>query len=395
MKFGYDTIIVGGGVIGVSIAYFLTKSGQRVAVLERNTLASGSSGKCDGDVQNVDSKPGLATAFSGASMAMFPGVVRDLDCDVKYEVSGSLFVFETDAEAQAGKKLVLEKRALGIELKQLDTYEAHQLEPNLAEDIVGGIHTMSDAQVDPMLLTFALAEKARQRGAEIFPFHEVSEIVRQQGGFVVKAAEDAFRAANVVIAAGVWSPFIGRLVGLDIPIKPRQGQLLVSENVSDVVRYPTTEFGYIMAKYAGSEYRRSVPEAVEKNGIAMLVEPRHGRNLLIGSSRRFAGYDVQNDYQVIREMARRTCRFFPVLRDINMIRSYAGLRPYTADQMPFLSRTGTEGLYVAAGREGAGITLSLATGKFMDDLICGKPVDFEENLFSLDRFAQSGQKDGR
>ena len=92
-------------------------------------------------------------------------------------------------------------------------------------------------------MTFALAEKARQRGAEIFPFHEVSEIVRQQGGFVVKAAEDAFRAANVVIAAGVWSPFIGRLVGLDIPIKPRQGQLLVSENVSDVVRYPTTEFG--------------------------------------------------------------------------------------------------------------------------------------------------------
>lgn len=196
MKFGYDTIIVGGGVIGVSIAYFLTKSGQRVAVLERNTLASGSSGKCDGDVQNVDSKPGLATAFSGASMAMFPGVVRDLDCDVKYEVSGSLFVFETDAEAQAGKKLVLEKRALGIELKQLDTYEAHQLEPNLAEDIVGGIHTMSDAQVDPMLLTFALAEKARQRGAEIFPFHEVSEIVRQQGGFVVKAAEDAFRGGE-------------------------------------------------------------------------------------------------------------------------------------------------------------------------------------------------------
>lgn len=176
MKFGYDTIIVGGGVIGVSIAYFLTKAGQGWPCWS-GTLWRPSSGKCDGDVQNVDSKPGLATAFSGASMAMFPGVVRDLDCDVKYEVSGSLFVFETDAEAQAGKKLVLEKRALGIELKQLDTYEAHQLEPNLAEDIVGGIHTMSDAQVDPMLLTFALAEKARQRGAEIFPFHEVSEIV--------------------------------------------------------------------------------------------------------------------------------------------------------------------------------------------------------------------------
>lgn len=92
-------------------------------------------------------------------------------------------------------------------------------------------------------------------------------------------------------------------------------------------------------------------------------------------------------------MARRTCRFFPVLRDINMIRSYAGLRPYTADQMPFLSRTGTEGLYVAAGHEGAGITLSLATGKFMDDLdLRGKPVDFEENLFSLDRFATEWAK---
>lgn len=382
----YDTIIIGGGVIGASIAYFLSRSGQKVAVLERGTLAGGSSSRCDGDVQNVDSKPGLATRFSGASMEMFPDIVSRLDFDVHYEKSGSLFVFETEAEAESGRKLVAEKLALGIRLRYLDAYEVHQLEPNLAADMVGGIHAEDDAQVDPMLLTFALADKARQQGAEVCIFQEVKQIERRDGTFLVTTTGNAYRAPNVVIAAGVWSPFLGDMLGIDIPIKPRQGQLLVTENVSGVVHHPVTEYGYIMTKYAGSDYHRDVPPEVEQYGIAMLVEPRHGRNMLIGSSRRFAGYDDRNDYETVRWMARRACRFFPALRDVNMIRTYAGLRPYTADQMPFLSRTDMDGLYVAAGHEGAGITLSLITGKFMEEMIGGRPTCFEEASFALGRF---------
>jgi len=309
-----------------------------------------------------------------------------MDIDIHYEKSGSLFVFETDEEIEAGKKLVAEKREFGVDLYQLDAYEVHEKEPKLAPDIVGGIFTRDDAQVDPMLLTFGLAEAAKKRGAQIFQHTEVTGIRQVPGQLIVSTVRGDYRARNVINAAGVWAPVIGNMLGIDIPIIPRQGQLLVSENVERFVSCSVTEYGYMMTKYAENKLKRNTTAEMDEFGVAMLVEPRHGNNLLIGSCRRFVGYNEKNDYRVISAIAQRACRFFPALRSANMIRSYAGLRPYTADQNPIISRTPVDGFYIAAGHEGAGITLSLITGQLMSEIICGKPLSFPEAPFSLARF---------
>jgi sarcosine oxidase subunit beta len=194
------------------------------------------------------------------------------------------------------------------------------------------------------------------------------------------------KAPVVVNAAGVWAPQIGRMVGLDIPIKPRQGQLLVAERTTTVARRKVMEFGYMMAKFGTDSYSRKVTPEMEKYGVALVFEPTGAQNFLIGSSRRFVGTDISSDLNVMRAIAERATRFFPIIKNIRIIRSYAGLRPYTPDHFPIISATDIAGFYVAAGHEGDGIGLSLITGKLVSQMICMEPTEVSMEPLRLDRF---------
>jgi sarcosine oxidase subunit beta len=191
---------------------------------------------------------------------------------------------------------------------------------------------------------------------------------------------------RVVNAAGVWAAEIGKMVGLDIPIKPRQGQMLVSERTFPVARRKVMEFGYMMAKFDSQGYVRQVTPAMKKYGVALVFEPTEAQNFLIGSSRRFVGIDTSCDIEVLRALAQRAIRFFPVIKDINVIRSYAGLRPFTPDHLPIISETAVPGFYVAAGHEGDGIGLSLITGKLISQMICNEVPEISIESLKLSRF---------
>jgi glycine/D-amino acid oxidase-like deaminating enzyme len=182
---------------------------------------------------------------------------------------------------------------------------------------------------------------------------------------------------------------------LEIPVKPRQGQMLVSERTFPVARRKVMEFGYMMAKFEGGNYARNVTSEMEKFGVALVFEPTEAQNFLIGSSRRFVGADTSCDVRVLRAMAQRAIRFFPAIKDINVIRSYAGLRPYTPDHLPIISKTQVGGFYVAAGHEGDGIGLSLITGKLVTQMICGDPLAINVDPLKLSRFQKEGRASSR
>jgi sarcosine oxidase subunit beta len=153
-----------------------------------------------------------------------------------------------------------------------------------------------------------------------------------------------------------------------------------------VAKRKITEFGYIMAKFEKLDYRRDVSPEMEKYGIALVFEPTAALNFIIGSSRQFVGMDTTCDPAVLKAMAQRAIRFFPVLKDIKIIRTYAGLRPYTPDHMPIISNTRIPGFYIATGHEGNGIGLSLITGKLITQMICRLKPDISVEPLRFDRF---------
>jgi sarcosine oxidase subunit beta len=383
-----DVVVIGGGVVGTAIAYFLVRKNIDVILLEKGAITAGTSGKCEGDVLVCDKTPGFDSHLTRLSQDLFPQIANELDYDIGWTQKGSLLAIENEAEMEAAKTLCSQLAAEGLPVRILDKYEVHEDEPYLAPDIVGGLETDCDGSLNPMALAYGLVNGAKKLGAKVLTHCAVTGIGLDANGGVerVVTAGEEISTKRVVNAAGAWAAEIGKLAGLDIPIKPRQGQMLVAERTFRVARRKVMEFGYMMAKFDSPGYARQVTPEMKKYGVALVFEPTEAQNFLIGSSRRFVGMDTSCHIDVLRALAQRAIRFFPVIKDIKVIRSYAGLRPFTPDHLPIISETEVPGFYVAAGHEGDGIGLSLITGKLISQMICDEAPAVPMEALKLSRF---------
>ena len=383
-----DVVVIGGGVVGTAIAYFLVRNNMDVILVEKGAITAGTSGRCEGDVLVCDKTPGFDSRLTRLSQDLFPEIANELDYDIGWTQKGSLLAIENEAEMEAAKTLCSQLAAEGLPVRILDNYEVHEDEPYLAPDIVGGLETDCDGSLNPMALAYGLVNGAKKLGAKVLTHRAVTGIGLDNNGCVERVVTEGeeILSKRVVNAAGVWAAEIGKLVGLDIPIKPRQGQMLVAERTFPVARRKVMEFGYMMAKFDSQGYVRQVTPEMKKYGVALGFEPTEAQNFLIGSSRRFVDMDTSCHIDVLRAMAQRAIRFFPVIKDIKIIRSYAGLRPFTPDHLPIISETEVPGFYVAAGHEGDGIGLSLITGKLISQMICGEQTSVTTAPLKLSRF---------
>lgn len=387
-----EVAIIGGGIMGSAIAYYLAKAGLECVLLERGEIASGTSSRCDGNILAIDKDPGFDSQMSLKSQELIEELSVELDVPFEYRSLGSILVCESEAEMEAAERWVAEQCAAGLPFRMLDREDIRQESPYFADDLLGGLECATDSTVNPYLLTFSMLEKAQANGARVYKFAQVTNLSKnQEGGFILETSAGQFTAKKVVNAAGVWAPFIGKMLNLEIPIQPRKGHLLVASRQEPIGMRKVMEFGYLISKFGGE---RQVDKETEKYGVALVFEPTESQNFLLGSSRQFVGYDTRIDYRVIQCIARRVLRFYPKLDDFKVIRSYAGLRPWTPDHLPIVSAVEeVPGFYIAAGHEGDGISLAAVTGKLVQELI----TEQEETIIPTeplryDRFQKKGVK---
>jgi len=383
-----EVIVVGGGVIGAAVTYYLAEAGVEVTLIERGDVAVGTSSACDGNVLAIDKMPGFDSQITLQSQWMLSELVDRLDCDLDYKQRGSVLVVEDEEQSLVARDWVAKQQDAGLPMRYITGEEVFENEPLLARDVVGLVECASDSSLDPMALVYGLIKGARKMGATVCPFTEVRSVLRDPNGAVhgVVTSTGNMSGRYVVLAAGVWTPGIAETVGVTVPISPRKGHILVAERTPRNARRKLMEFGYLMAKFGGKEKRKVSPD-VEKYGIAMVFEPTGHGNFLIGSSREFVGFDTRCNTEVLRLMARRALRFFPKIEDVNVIRSYAGLRPYTPDHLSIVSPVpAVPGLYIAAGHEGDGIGLAPITGKLIAEMIAGESTSVPTAPLRLDRF---------
>ena len=377
-----DVVIIGGGIIGCACAYYLSLEGVRVHVVEKGALASGASKAGEGGIPAPE-RPGIRAKMAEAAGSMYRALAAELPLDIEYQQEGTLFIAETEEDLCVAKEDCRLIRAHGYRCELLDSQEVIDLEPNLAQDVAGGVFYADGGRINPHLVVLGLVEAARRRGAAIQTFTEVKGIeLSNDGGSVQAVATTAGRipVAAVVNAAGAWSGSIGRMVGLEVPIVPRKGYVLVTEPVSRLIHCTTvSEMGYTRAALSGDE------ELL----VALEVEQPRSGNLLIGMSREFVGFDCAVSPQVISAMVARHLRFFPSNTGVHLIRAYAGLRPYSPDNLPIISEAGTiEGFYVATGHEGEGQGMAPITGKLVAQMITGQKPDLPLGDLSLSRFTK-------
>ena len=376
-----DVVVAGGGVIGTAIAYFLAKNGVKTILVEKKGIASGSSGACDGAVLMQSKKPGIHLEMAMKSHKLLRDLQEQLPLSFELERNGGLIVIETEEEYSVMERHVEAQHKAGLPSELIDAKQLRDLSPQLSHHLLGASYLPTEGKVNPMSLTFAFAQGAVEAGAEILSDNKLLE-VKKEGNKIVAVVTDKqeIRTNVLVNALGGDAPTLGAMVGVDIPIKPRRGQILVTETLPSLLKPCLLTASYIMAKHRKS----SVGETI-CGGLSM-DQTYHG-NILLGSTRELVGYDKRNTVTGMQQIASRAIRVLPQLGKMRMVRAFSGLRPYTPDGLPILGEVdGVEGLIMAAGHEGDGIALSAITGELVSQLIVSGNKDGVLDDFNLRRF---------
>jgi glycine/D-amino acid oxidase-like deaminating enzyme len=382
-----DVLVIGGGIIGCSIAYYASKFGRAVTIIEKGEFVSGTSSRCDGNILAIDKDPGFDSQMSLFSQRLVDDLSRELEHSFEYRAPGSILVCETDEEMEAAKQWVDRQKAAGLPFRMLDREDIRQESKYFADDLLGGLECATDSTVNPYLLAFSLLEEAKKLGANAFHQTEVKSMKKEiDGTFTIETSKGLFSADHVVNAAGVWAPRIGEMLDLRIPIEPRKGHIIVASRQEHVGGRKVMEFGYLISKFGGE---RRVDPLTKKYGVALVFEPTESQNFLIGSSREFVGFNTKVNHEVIQCIANRAIRFYPKMSDMLVLRSYAGLRPWTKDHLPIISRVDKiPNYYIAAGHEGDGISLAAVTGKLVEELINHKETSIPIEPLRYNRFTE-------
>ena len=374
-------LVIGGGVIGTSIACHLAVRGTQVTLVEEGDLASGSSGACDGLVFLQSKKPGVHLQMAMESLKQFRKLQKRLPVSVEFIQTGGLVTIETHEEYQAMKKYVQDQQAIGLDVQLLDRKQVLQREPGLSRRIIGAAYSPLDARVNPISLTLGFALAARKHHARILTRTPVTEIlVKKDRVTGVVTSRGTILADLVVNAAGAAAGKISRMVGLQMPVMPRRGQIAVTHAGPPVLHHCLISAGYIAAKYN--------PDLARTAGQGISMEQTENGNLLLGSTREFVGFDTGNTLGAIRKIITAAAVRLPALESFQIIRTFAGLRPWTPDGLPILGPVSKlDGFVMAAGHEGDGIALSAVTGELMADCLLDRKPGISLDGFSPDRFA--------
>ena len=375
-----DVIVIGAGIIGSSIAYHLAQRKASVILLEKGDLAAGSSGACDGLIFLQSKKPGIHLQLAMESRKRFARLRSSLPVAIEYRECGGMVVIESDEELAVMHEFVKEQQKIGLDVTLLNANRARQLEPHLSEHILGATRSPLDGQVNPIALTLGFALGAKKLGAQVITGATVHGIDTTSGRVsAVETDTERFEADIIVNAAGSYAPEIGTMVGLPIPIKPRRGQIIVTEACPPMLNHCMISAKYIAAKFN--------PEIAKAGGEGISIEQTENGNFLLGSTREFVGYDKRTTSKGLQSIAAKTAGIIPAIEQVNVIRAFAGLRPYTPDGLPILGPVAdVPGFFMAAGHEGDGIALSPITGELIAQMIITGKSDFPLDAFRLSRF---------
>lgn len=366
-----EVVVIGGGVIGAAIAYYLSKRGIDTVLLEKRGLLLGTSGACDGFFAVQSKRPGLLLKLALESVKEVERLSKELPLPIYYRRCGGLILIENRYEMKLMEDFVSRQREAGLEVRIISTEGAKKFCPLLADDLEGATYSPLDGQIHPHYLTLALLEGFKASGGRVMLRSEATEIVTENKRVkeVRTSTGVSIRADFVVCAAGVESSKIGERLGIKLPVIPKRGQILVTEKFPPLIRTILFDAKYILVKLY-PEVLKDVSEEVRRLGVGLIVEQTEHGNLLLGSTRELVGYDDSVSFEAMLAIARNTLRYLPGLRKVNIIRAFAGLRPSTPDGYPIIGPVeGIEGLIIATGHEGDGIALAPITGRLVSELI--------------------------
>ena len=363
-----DAVIIGGGVMGCAIAYNLAKEGLKPVIIEKSDIGGEASGSNGGGVRqsarNLKEMP-----LAMASIQLYGRLHEELGMDVEYVREGNLRLCTTEEELNTMRKSVESQKAAGLQLEMLDRKQVLEINPHVGEKVIGASFCRTDGHVNPFLVTYGFFKKAKSLGARFYTHEEAAEI-RMQKGRVTGVVTDkhTFETDLVVNAAGISGRKVANMVGLDLPLQPVFSEALITE------AYPPL-FKQMIGHAKGLFYGRQTVHGSFFWGGFVGTEQfiyRSGKPLF---------------HYIGPAISRMVIDFFPVLKDVNVIRMWSGLIAQMSDAIPVLGFTQeVPGFVFATGFSGHGFGLAPIIGRLVSELILDCKTSLPITDFCYGRF---------
>lgn len=369
MKTSADCVIVGGGVVGTAIAYYLAKTGMSdVVVLEASYLASGATGRCGGGIrQQWSTEPNVELAIE--SVRLWRTLEDELDADVEFLQGGYLILGYTDEDVSQFETNIELQRRLGLNVEALTPREINErVVPQLnTEGVLMATWCPDDASANPFLTTRAYAEAAKRLGADVELFTPARRILVERGKVVgVETDRGTISAPIVVNAAGSHSVGLARTAGVDLAISPYRREILVTE--------PLERFFHPMIiSFSFGIYFRQVRHGSVIGGFGDPDEP--------------AGFNETSSLEFLVTMSRKLRHLMPVLSSVKVVRQWAGLYDVTPDAQPILGAVDeVDGFFQASGFSGHGFMIAPKVAELVAQAALGQEPDLDIDRLNARRF---------
>lgn len=367
-----DVVVIGGGVHGCSIAYHLAQKGvKNIVLLEKNYLASGGTGRSAAGIRHQFGTE-INIRLAATSVKMMESLAGELDYPHGIDLlqGGYMMLAYTESQLEQFKKNAEMQNSImkaGTQILPVD--EIVRITPALnTEGVVGASFNKRDGHVDPFHVTQAYADAAKRLGVEIYTRTEVVDILTEGGRVtgVVTAKGDVISAPAVVNAAGPHGAVIGKMVGIDIPLYPERHQILVTEPLEMFLPCMVISFTH-------GTYFKQTPHGSLLLGVG---DPEH----------EVKDFNEESTWQFLEDVARKITYHMPALKNVRIVRQWAGLYDITPDSQAILGKTDIEGFYLDVGWSGHGLQLGPVVGKLLAQVITGEKPDIDISVMGMDRF---------
>jgi len=372
-----DVVIVGGGVMGASAAFHLAEAGVSVLLVEKSELASGSTSKAAGGVR-ANFSDELNIAMGARSLDLLADFNNRPGQEIDLHRPGYLFALTTAEDVATFERSTELHHKFGVESRMLTPQEALELSPLLnIDDVLAASFTPNDGHCTPESVVMGYASGARRHGATILTNTELTGITMNGDEITgVTTSAGNVRTSAVINCAGAWSPTVGAMVGLDLPVVPYRRELLITEPLSD-------DFADLPANMAFTiDYSTS------------LYWHREGKGLLMGFSDKTVepGFDFSRDPKFPEKLAELAYERAPRLLDVGVGSGWSGLYEVTPDHNAILGEWGNVSRFLyATGFSGHGFLQGPAIGEILRDLYLGNQPFVDISPLSADRFSSGGE----
>jgi len=370
-----EVVVIGGGVVGASIAFHLAEASVDVALIEKSELGAGSTSKAAGGLRTIFSDD-LNIEIALRSIEAYRNFSARPGHEVDFKVHGYLILISREDDLENFRRIVERQNAFGIPSRIISPEEAGEINPMIStEGLIAALHSPADAQCSPEGAVMGYAQGARKLGAKILQGEGVMGIDQEANSITaVHTASRKISTSTVVIAAGVWSPEIGEMIGLDIPVKPYKREIVITDSLG--------------SHWSGMP--DSLPMTIDFSST--LSWRPEGGALLIGFSdeRVPAGFDTTRDPRYIEKLAELALHRIPITNELGIGKGWAGLYDTSPDNNALLGEANSPNrVLYATGFSGHGVMQAPAVGEIIRDLYLGQEPFVDISPLSVDRFKEA------